>query len=198
MGAPTVVIGGTDSGGSARPKVGFAGSYAGVHSDVTLPADGFTGLDEDWVPEHLTVTAADARRTRTRTLVGFRGRFTVRYAVVDATDRKVLARLVNLADTMWFYPHSDVTDVRWQVNIVEHSGLMQQLGGRPVAYGPVSITFETINVYSSTPNDEDHSHFSDSAEGSYAGTDEIAHFASSTEGSYTSSDEIGHFEPAEE
>jgi hypothetical protein len=197
MSLPSVVIGGTDSGGSARPKVSFSGSYAGVHSDVTLPADGFTGLDEDWVPEELVNTALDNRRTTSADLIGFRGRFTVRYAVVDATDRQILARLVNLADTMWFYPHSDAS-VRYETRIAGHSGLTQQLGGRPVAYGPCSITFETTQLYSGIPRDEDHSHFSDSTEGSYTGSDEVVHFADSTEGSYDDDDEIGHFNTSEE
>ena len=197
MGLPTVVIGGTDSGGSARPKVSFSGAYAGVHSDVTLPADGFTGLDEDWPPETISNTALDSRRTTTSKRVGFRGQFTVRYAVLDVADRRTLARLVNLADTMWFYPHSDAS-VRYETRIVATSGLTQQLDGRPVAYGPVSITFETTQLYSGVPRDEEHTHFADSTEGGYVSTDEVYHFADSTEGSYTDDDLIGHFNTSEE
>ncbi|MBD3399067.1 MAG: hypothetical protein GF399_01900 [Candidatus Coatesbacteria bacterium] len=197
MGLPNVAWGGTDSGGQLRPKVSFSGDYAGAHSDVTLPADGFTGLDEDWVPEELVNTALDSRRTTSAALIGFRGRFTVRYAVVDAGDRQTLARLVNLADTLWFYPHSDAA-VRYETRIAAHSGLTQQLGGRPIAYGPCSITFETTKLYSGVPRDEDHSHFSDSTEGSYVAADEVVHFADSTEGGYADDDEVGHFNTSEE
>ena len=63
MSIPDITWGGTDSGGQARPKISFSGSYAGVHEDIVLPADGFEGLNEEWLPDTLTNTALDGRRT---------------------------------------------------------------------------------------------------------------------------------------
>lgn len=196
MGMPDVSWGGTDSGGKSRPKVSFSGSYAGVHSDVTLPADGFRGLDEDWPPVSYESTALDARRTKSRRRVGFRGTFTVRYSVLDAGDYQIITRIVNLNDTMWLYPHSDV-DRRYEVSIVATSGLTQEIDGRPIAYGPCSITFETVQLYRGKPNSGGQGWHFASHTATYDDGEEIAHFGAHS-ATYDNDEEVGHFNSSEE
>ena len=186
--------GDTDSGGKLRPKVSFSGGAMGI-PDLTFPEFGFTRLDEDWVPEKIVNAAADASRTVSERIVGYRGVFTVHYAYLSAIDRRRIARIVNVGGRVYFYPHSDVLE-NYLCRVSSTTGIMQQLGGRTSGYGPLSITFETVTLRASVPcEDEGRSHFSDK-DLAYGPTDEICCF-SDKDLAYDPTDKIGWFNKAE-
>lgn len=186
--------GDTDSGGSAPPRVGFAERYAGVHEAVELPAEGYAGLETDWIAERLENTAADDGRTLNSRVIGYRGVFTVRYNWLDAEGRRTLARLVNLGDRVFLQPHADAPR-RFECWITGQS-LDAYQQGRAVGYGPCALSFTTRRLYPGLPINELHAHFADIDEGGYGGIDEVAHFAAVDEG-YTDDDDAGHFTKTE-
>lgn len=183
----------TDSGGKAVPKVGFTGGAIGM-ADLTLPAFGFTRMDEDWVPEKIVNAAADGSRTVSESIVGYRGVFTVHYAYLAALNRKHIARLVNIGGQYYFYPHSDAAQ-SYLCRVASTTGVMQQLKGKAIGYGPLSITFETVTLHASVPCEEEASHFSDKDLG-YDPTDEICCF-SDKDLAYDGSEPLGWFNKAE-
>ena len=183
--------GDSDSGGKARPKVSFTGHASGI-PDLTLPAFGFTRMDEDWVPEKIVNAAADTSRTISESIVGYRGVFTVHYAYLSATNRKDLAKIVNIGERVYFYPHSDVT-ISYLCRTASIVGIMQQLKGRAQGYGPLSITFETVTLRAGVPNrEETNTHFSDKDE-SYDPDDEICCFTDK-DLTYQAGDKLGWFD----
>jgi hypothetical protein len=185
--------GDTDSGGQARPKVSFTGEAGGL-SDLIFPATGFTRMDEDWVPEKIINAAADAPRTISESTVGYRGVFTVHYAYLTAESRRLIARIVNVGERVYFYPHSDVA-VNHLCRAASTTGIMQQLTGKAIGYGPLSITFETVTLHASVPCEDERSHFSDKDE-AYDPDDEICCF-SDKDLVYDADDKIGWFNKAE-
>jgi hypothetical protein len=185
--------GDTDSGGQLRPKVSFTGGSIGT-PDLTFPATGFTRMDEDWVPEKIVNAAADSSRTVSESVVGYRGVFTVHYAYLSAESRRYVARVVNTGERVYFYPHSDATE-NYLCRVSGTTGIMQQLDGRAIGYGPLAITFETVTLRASVPCEDERSHFSDKDE-TYDPDDEICCF-SDKDLDYDPDDKIGWFNKAE-
>lgn len=185
--------GDTDSGGQLRPKVSFSGGAVGI-PDLTFPATGFTRMDEDWVPEKIVNAAADASRTVSEAVVGYRGVFTVHYAYLTAEGRRYVARVVNVGGRVYFYPHSDAAD-NYLCRVAATSGIMQQLDGKAIGYGPLSITFETVTLRASVPCEDERSHFSDK-DLVYDPADEICCFTD-TAAAYDPDDKIGWFNRGE-
>ncbi len=185
-------LGNTDSGGYRRPAILEINVAAQSTQPRPLPEEGFRGLETAWLPERIVNTAADAARTTTETIVGWRGVFTVRYAILDAESRPDLVYLANLGEPLWFYPHSDVSGERYRCRVAATEGISAQYGGRPIGYGPVSLTFETVALRSSLPGSYSNAtHFASPA-AEYENGDGVLHFASSGF-TYEDDDAIGSF-----
>jgi len=185
--------GDTDTGGKLRPKVSFSGGAVGL-PDLTFPYLSFIRMDEDWVPEKIVNAAANASRTVSESVVGYRGVFTVHYAYLNAESRRYIARVVNTGGRVYFYPHSD--DARnYLCRVATTTGIMQQLEGKALGYGPLSIAFETVTLRSSVPCESEASHFSDKDE-AYDPADEICCF-SDKDLAYDPGDKVGWFSEAE-
>ena len=185
-------LGNTDSGGYRRPAILEANAAAQLTQPRPLPEEGFRGLEVIWLPERIVNTAADAVRTTSEVIVGWRGVFTVRYAILDAEARLELAYLANLGEPLWFYPHSDVSGVRYRCRVAATEGLSAQYGGRPIGYGPLSLTFETVALRGSLPGSYSNAtHFAAQA-AEYENGDGVLHFASSGL-TYEDGDKTGSF-----
>ncbi|MCX7022005.1 MAG: hypothetical protein NTW26_07005 [bacterium] len=185
--------GDTDSGGQLRPKVSFTGGAVGI-PDLTFPVTGFTRMDEDWVPEKIVNAAANASRTVSESIVGYRGVFTVHYAYLTAEGRRFISRVINIGGRVYFYPHSDTAE-NYLCRVSATTGIMQQLDGRAIGYGPLSITFETVTIRASVPCESERSHFSDK-DLAYVPADEFCCF-SDKDLDYDPDDKIGWFNKAE-
>ncbi|MCK4594737.1 hypothetical protein KAU45_09565 [bacterium] len=185
--------GDTDSSGREVPKVSFTGHAIGL-PDLTFPSFGFTRMDEDWVPEKIVNAAADGSRTVSESIVGYRGVFTVHYAYLSALNRKEFAKIVNLGGQYYFFPHSDTTQ-NYLCRVASTVGIMQQLLGKAIGYGPLSITFETVVLHAGAPSEKESSHFSDK-DLAYDSTDEICCF-SDKDLAYTGAEPLGWFNKAE-
>jgi|GEM_PF-4250438 len=190
-------LGNTDSGGYRRPAILDINTAALPSSPTPLPEEGFRGLETAWLPERVVNTAADAHRTTTGAIVGWRGVFTVRYAIIDAATRQQLANLLNRGEPLWFYPHSDVSGERYRCRVAASEGLFAQYGGRPIGYGPLSLTFETVSLRRNPPGSYTNAaQFTDETE-EYESGDGVLHFAS-VSAEYEEGDAIGSFAGTEE
>ncbi len=190
-------LGNTDSGGYRRPAV-LTLNVATPSTDPTpLPAEGFRGLETAWLPERVVNTAADAARTTTTAIVGWRGVFTVRYAIVGTAARQQIASLLNRAEPLWFYPHSDIDGERYRCRVAASEGLFAQYGGRPIGYGPLSLTFETIALRQNPPGSYTNAARFTAETAEYESGDGVLHFASIEE-EYEAGDTPGSFAGTEE
>jgi len=116
----------------------------------------------------------------------------VRYAIVGAAARQQIARLLNRGEPLWFYPHSDVGGERYRCRVAASEGLFAQYGGRPIGYGPLSLTFETIALRQNPPGSYTNAAQFTAETTGYESGDGVLHFASvSTE--YEEDDAPGSF-----